>query len=48
MFFLLGEKLNAELSMPQRLFTLTVCIEAGLYNSQSVITKVYKEASCQK
>lgn len=39
--------LKAELPMPHRLLNVSVCVEAGLYNSQPVITKVYREGSCQ-
>lgn len=45
MFFTL---LNAELLIPQRLLNVTAGIEAGLHNSQPVITKVYREGNCHK
>lgn len=36
------------LNLPQRLFNVSACIEAGLYNSKSAIIKVYREGSCHK
>lgn len=31
-----------------KLFNVAACIQAGLYNSQSVITTIYREGSCHK